>query len=74
MAANRLPTSDSMAPELCEETIPDLVDDDDDEVLDPAYLEYLIEMSAEENFRHKKRRRTAAVSVGLVLNSVVSVD
>jgi hypothetical protein len=74
-AANRLP-SDLMAPEQCELTIPDvLYDGDDDEgVLDPAYLDYLVEMSAEENFGHKTRHRTAAVSFQLVRNSVGSVD
>jgi hypothetical protein len=74
-AANRLP-SDSMVPEQCKQTLPDLIDDgdDDEEVLDPTYLEYLVEMSAEKNFGHKTHHRTAAVSFQLVLDSVVSVD
>jgi hypothetical protein len=45
--------------------VPDIEEDEgeDDKALDPAYLEHLAEMSAEESSGHKKRHRTAAVGL-----------
>ena len=54
------------------ETVPDLEeDDDDDEVLDPAYLEHLMAMNVEETFGHQKCRQTAAVGFEVVRDSVL---
>jgi hypothetical protein len=54
------------------EEVPDLEEDDDDdyEALDPAYLEHLVEMSAEDGFGHQKCCLTAAVCLGFVRDIV----
>jgi hypothetical protein len=66
------PTLQSTAEEH-EDMLPDLEEDGDDdyEALDPAYLEHLVETSAEEGFEHQKRRLTAAVCLRVVHDSVL---
>jgi hypothetical protein len=56
------------------EEVPDLEENDDDdcEALDPAYLEHLVEMSAEDGFEHQKCCLTAVVCLGFV-HDIVSI-
>lgn len=56
------------------EEVPDIQEEEEDdyEALDPAYLEHLVEINAEEVFEHQKRCLTAAVCLRFVCN-IVSV-
>jgi hypothetical protein len=69
------PTLQSTAEEH-EDTHPDFKDNGDDEyeVLYSAYLEHLVEMSAEEGLEHQACHLTAMVCFRLVCDSVLLID